>query len=48
MGYASKGSIINVSQVIILDKSFLTERTGKLGAEQRHLLNDGLRLVMEL
>ncbi|HEX19613.1 MAG TPA: type II toxin-antitoxin system PemK/MazF family toxin [Acidiferrobacteraceae bacterium] len=43
-----KESVINVSQVITLDKSYLTEKTGKLNASQRQELNEGLKLVLDI
>jgi len=43
-----KESVINISQLITLDKSYLTEKTGKLSVDQRHELNDGLKLVLDL
>lgn len=44
----SKDSVVNISQVITLDKSFLTERVGKLSSKYVRLLNDGLRLVLDI
>lgn len=43
-----RDSVANVSQVITVDKSFLTEKVGKLNARQINLLNDGLRLALNL
>ncbi|MCD6567547.1 MAG: type II toxin-antitoxin system PemK/MazF family toxin [Dehalococcoidia bacterium] len=43
-----KDSVANVSQVITVDKSFLTEKAGKLTASQMQSVSDGLRLVMSL
>ena len=43
-----KESVINVSQVITLDESYLTEKTGKLSASQRQVLNEGLKLVLDI
>lgn len=43
-----KESVINVSQVITLDKSYLIEKTGKLSANQRQELNEGLKLVLDI
>jgi len=43
-----KQSVINVSQLITLDKSYLTERVGKLPSGQLLTLEDGLRLVLSL
>ena len=41
-------SVINVSQLITLDKSYLTERVGTLPAEKLSALENGLRLVLSL
>lgn len=43
-----KESVVNVSQLISLDKSLLTERAGRLTAEQSRSLDEGLRLVLHL
>ena len=43
-----KNSVANVSQVLTLDKSFLTERVGKLSASLMTELEAGLRLVLDL
>ncbi|MEE9397857.1 MAG: type II toxin-antitoxin system PemK/MazF family toxin [Methylococcales bacterium] len=43
-----KESIINVSQVITLDKSYLIEKTGKLSTNQKQELNEGLKLVLDI
>ena len=42
----TKNSVVNVSQLITLDKSFLTESIGKLNAKQIGLLNEGVKLVL--
>ena len=39
-------SVINVSQILTIDKSLLAERVGQLNSETTGLLNDGLRLVV--
>lgn len=44
----NKESVINVSQIITLDKSFLTEKAGKLNNNQRQALNEGLKLVLDI
>lgn len=44
----TKDSVVNVSQLITVDKSFFTERVGKLPPKQLHDLNAGLRLVLAL
>lgn len=43
-----KDSVANVSQVITLDKSFLTEQIGTLPLKQLHQIEAGLRLVLAL
>jgi mRNA interferase MazF len=43
-----KESVINISQVITLDKSYLIEKTGKLSTSQRQELNEGLKLVLDI
>jgi mRNA interferase MazF len=43
-----KDSVINVSQLITLDKAFLTEKIAKLNAQHLNALNEGLRLVLGL
>jgi len=44
----SRDSVVNVSQLITVNKSFLTERIGRLSSTQLQELNEGLRLVLEL
>ena len=44
----SRDSVVNVSQVVTLDKSFLTEVVGKLDAKHINLLNSGLKLALNL
>lgn len=43
-----KESVVNVSQVVTLDKSFLTERAGRVSAKTMQDVDDGLRLVLGL
>jgi mRNA interferase MazF len=43
-----KDSVVNVSQLITLDKSYLTERVGRLRSSQMQVLEDGLRLVLSI
>jgi mRNA interferase MazF len=43
-----KDSVFNVSQIITLDKTLLTEKVGKLGATQVNALNQSLKLVLDL
>jgi mRNA interferase MazF len=42
----NKDSVINVSQLITVDKTLLTEKAGRLNMHQLHQLNEGLRLVL--
>ena len=43
-----KDSVVNVSQVITLDKSFLTEHIGILSSDKMKHVDEGLRLVLDL
>ena len=43
-----KDSVVNVSQLITVDKTFLTERVGHLNSSQQRALDVGLRLVLAL
>jgi hypothetical protein len=42
----NRDSVVNVSQMITLDKSFLAEQAGKLNNKQINSLNGGLKLVL--
>jgi mRNA interferase MazF len=42
----SKDSVANVSQIVALDKTFLTERVGKLSASKLELLLSGIDVVL--
>lgn len=42
----TKDSVANVSQVVTLDKSTLTDRTGKLPAAKVELLLSGINVVL--
>jgi len=44
----SKDSVANISQVVTLDKSFLTARIGRLSIDKMKYVDDGLRLVLNL
>lgn len=44
----SKESVVNVSQLLTLDKSFLAERTKKLTEKNLTRLNEGLKLSLAL
>ena len=43
-----KDSVINVSQILTIDKSYLTERISKLTSDKISELEEGLRLVLSL
>ena len=43
-----KRSVVNVSQIVTLDKAFLTERVKRLPRSKRLEVDRGLRLVMSL
>ncbi len=47
-GRLPKDSVINVSQLITLDRSFLTERVGRVPSKQITALENGLRLILSL
>ena len=44
----SKDSVVNVSQLLTLDKRYLTERIGKLSPRCLVELDEGLRLVLSI
>jgi mRNA interferase MazF len=44
----SKNSVVNISQVVTIDKRFLTERAGMLPANLIEQIEKGLRLVLQL
>ena len=44
----SKTSVINISQLITADKSFLTEKVKTLDQRSMNEIDDGLRLVLNL
>ena len=44
----TKPSVINVSQIMTIDKTFLSERTGRLTARQMVNVENGLRLVLAI
>jgi len=43
-----RDSVVNVSQLLTLDRSFLTERAGTLPPRLQRLVEEGLRTVLEL
>ena len=44
----NRESVVNVTQLLTLDKSFLNEKSGKLNTKQNQLLNYGLQLVLNV
>ena len=44
----TKGSVVNVSQIVTVDKSFLTERLGRLSPRLLAEVEEGLRLVFSI
>ncbi|MDF2702120.1 MAG: mRNA interferase MazF2 [Rubrobacteraceae bacterium] len=43
-----RDSVVNVSQIVTLDKAFLTERIGRLSGGVMLLVDDGIRTVLDL
>jgi len=43
-----KDSVVNVSQVIIVDRAFLTEKCGRLPTKLIKSIDEGLRLALSL
>jgi mRNA interferase MazF len=43
-----KDSVANVSQIVTLDRDFLTERTGKVPSRVMAAVDAGLKLVLDL
>ena len=43
-----KDSVVNVSQILTIDKTFLTERIGSLPNSMQDDVDDGLRLILYL
>jgi mRNA interferase MazF len=43
-----KTSVVNVSQVITLDKSFLTEKIGQISSAKQIEVDEGLKLIFTL
>ena len=41
-------SVVNVSQIVTLDKGFLTERVGRLSARKLREVEDGVRVALAL
>jgi mRNA interferase MazF len=43
-----KDSVANVSQIITLDRTFLTEKCGRMSSRIMKAVDDGIRLVLSL
>jgi mRNA interferase MazF len=43
-----RDSVVNVSQIVTLDKAYLTERIGRLSGGVMLLVDDGIRTVLAL
>jgi mRNA interferase MazF len=43
-----RDSVVNISQLLTLDRSFLTEQMGTLSRQLQTRVDEGLRLVLEL
>ena len=43
-----RDSVVNVSQILTLDRSFLTEHAGTLPPRLQRSVDDGLRMVLQL
>jgi len=43
-----KDSVANVSQIITLDRTFLTEKCGRISSRIMKAVDDGIRLVLSL
>lgn len=44
----AKSSVVNVSQVLTIDRRYLTERIGKIAPSKLNQVDAGLRLVLAL
>lgn len=43
-----KDSVINISQLVTLDREFLSDKAGRLSAKHMAAVDDGLRLVLSI
>jgi mRNA interferase MazF len=43
-----KDSVVNISQVVTLDRKYLSDKAGNLSPKQMSTVDDGLRLVLSL
>ncbi len=42
----NRDSVVNISQIFTIDKSFLSKKTGFITGRKIHLLNGGVKLVL--
>lgn len=47
-GGLGRESVVNVSQIVTLDKRFLTERVGRLSTRKLREVEEGVRIVLAL
>jgi len=43
-----KDSVVNISQLVTMDRKFLSGKAGKLSVKHMAAVDDGLRLVLDL
>ncbi len=43
-----KDSVVNISQLVTLDREFLSDKAGRLSAKHMAAVDDGLRLVLSI
>ena len=43
-----KDSVVNVSQLVTLDRKYLSDRAGKLSPKQMTTIDEGLRLILSV
>ncbi len=43
-----RNSVVNVSQIVTIDQSYLAERVGRLAAKRLTAVDEGVRLVLDL
>jgi len=44
----NRESVVNIPQLLTIDKTFLTDKSGKLNTKQNQLLNYGLQLALNI
>jgi len=43
-----KDSVVNISQLVTLDRKYLSDKAGKLSSKHMAAIDDGLRLVLSI